>query len=569
MSAAQTMSAPRSGGLHTLGRWTADRAVATPYRTAILDAGVAMTYRELETRAARLAERFVAAGYRPGERIATLSGNSADHVVLFFACAKSGLVLTPLSWRLRPAEVATQLSTADPVLLMVEEDFGSLAAEACALMPLPPPRALPGVDGIETEVPTPARLPSAAAPGPSRETLHPASRDSGPQQPGPQQPGPRREPGSPVRDDDPVLMPFTSGTEGRSKAAVLTHANCFWNNLALSRTLEITSSDVVLAVLPQFHTGGWNIQPLLAWWTGATVVMERTFDAGRVLALIADRRITTLMAVPAQYLMLAEHPQFAATDLSSLRLAVVGGASMPPALLRVWHARGVALVQGYGLTEAGPNVLSLPAEDATERVGWMGRPYPHVEVAVADPVTGALLDGPATGELLVAGPSVFAGYFRDPVSTDRALAGGWLHTGDLVERDAEGYFRIVDRLKDIFVSGGENVVPAEVEDVLVSHPAVAAAAVVGVADERWGESGHAYVVLRRGVPVDETTLREHCAERLAGFKRPAHYTFVTELPRTGLEKIARSRLRTTRPVPSRAATPTTAVAAPERTHHGH
>lgn len=554
MSIRHAASTPVTGGLHTLGRWTADRAVATPSRTAILDAGVALTYRDLETRAARLAERLVAAGYRPGERIATLSGNSADQVVLFFACAKSGLVLTPLSWRLRPAEVAAQLGTADPALLVVEEDFGSLAAEACALVPLPPPRALPGLDGIEAEVPTPGRMPSAAASGSSEDPLDP---------------GPRREPGSPVRDDDPVLMPFTSGTEGRSKAAVLTHANCFWNNLALSRTLEITSSDVVLAVLPQFHTGGWNIQPLLAWWTGATVVMERTFDAGRVLALIADRRITTLMAVPAQYLMLAEHPRFAVTDLSSLRLAVVGGASMPPALLRVWHARGVPLVQGYGLTEAGPNVLSLPAEDATERVGWMGRPYPHVEVAVADPVTGAVLDGPATGELLVAGPSVFAGYFRDPAATDRALAGGWLHTGDLVERDAEGYFRIVDRLKDIFVSGGENVVPAEVEDVLVSHPAVAAAAVVGVPDGRWGESGHAYVVLRRGVPVDETSLREHCAGRLAGFKQPAAYTFVTELPRTGLEKIARSRLRTAHPVPGRAATPPTPVPAPERTHHGH
>ncbi len=545
-------AATRTGGLHTLGRWTADRAVATPTRTAILDAGVALTYRELETRASRLAERLVAAGYRPGERIATLSGNSADQVVLFFACAKSGLVLTPLSWRLRPAEVAVQLGTADPALLVVEEDFGSLAAEACALVPLPPSRALPGPSGIEAEVPAPTRTPRVPDAGPGTDGAHGTGQ---------------RAPGSPVRDDDPVLMPFTSGTEGRPKAAVLTHANCFWNNLALSRTLEITSSDVVLAVLPQFHTGGWNIQPLLAWWTGATVVMERTFDAGRVLALIEDRRITTLMAVPAQYLMLAEHPRFASTDLSSLRLAVVGGASMPPALLRAWHARGVALVQGYGLTEAGPNVLSLPAEDATDRVGWMGRPYPHVEVAVADPVTGTLLSGPATGELLVAGPSVFAGYFRDPAATARALAGGWLHTGDLVERDAEGYFRIVDRLKDIFVSGGENVVPAEVESVLTDHPAVAAAAVVGVPDPRWGETGHAHVVLRRGVAADETTLREHCARRLAGYKCPSGYTFVAELPRTGLEKVARSRLRATMaPDATPASSP---EPSPERTRHGH
>jgi fatty-acyl-CoA synthase len=184
----------------------------------------------------------------------------------------------------------------------------------------------------------------------------------------------------------------------------------------------------------------------------------------------------------------------------------------------------------------------------------MGRPYPHVEVAVADPVTGRLLEGPATGELLVAGPSVFAGYFRDPEATARALVGGWLHTGDLVERDAEGYFRIVDRLKDIFVSGGENVVPAEVEQVLTGHPAVAAAAVIGVPHDRWGETGHAFVVRRAGVPVDETELREHCASLLAGYKQPGGYTFVPELPRTGLEKIARGRLR--HPVV-------------ERTHHGH
>ncbi|GAA4840092.1 class I adenylate-forming enzyme family protein [Garicola koreensis] len=517
-----------TGTLHTLGRWTADRAIATPGRTAILDAGVALTYREFEHRSARLAQLLINAGYRPQERIATISGNSADHAVLFFACAKAGLVLAPLSWRLRPRELAAQLQIADPALLVIEEEFSSLAEEACALTTSAPSRVRPGRDGIELEVADPHRR------GGSTAGL--------------------RTPGSPVQDDDALLMPFTSGTEGPAKAAVLTHANCFWNNLALSRTLEITTSDVVLAILPQFHTGGWNIQPLLAWWTGATVVMERTFDAGRVLSLIEERRITTLMAVPTQYLMLAEHPNFAATDLSSLRLAVVGGASMPPTLLRVWHARGVPLVQGYGLTEAGPNVLSLPAEDARERVGWMGKPYPHVEVAVADPVTGRLLEGPAVGELLVAGPSVFAGYFGDPDATARALAGGWLRTGDLVERDAEGYFRIVDRLKDIFIRGGENVVPSEVEQVLATHPGVADAAVVGVPDDRWGETGHAFIVRRRGVLVDETTLDEHCAEHLSAPKRPSAYSFVAVLPRTGLDKVARARLR---------------PAAAERSHHGH
>jgi fatty-acyl-CoA synthase len=346
-----------------------------------------------------------------------------------------------------------------------------------------------------------------------------------------------------VRDDDALLMIFTSGTEGACKAAVLTHANCFWTNLSLSRTMDLGSTDVVLAVLPQFHVGGWNIQPLLAWWTGATVVLERGFEPGRVLQLIAERGVTMLMGVPTQYLMLAEHPDFAGAELGSLRHAVVGGAPMPAPLLRIWHRRGVALSQGYGLTEASPNVLCLANEDAARMLGYSGKPYPHVAVAVAEPATGEILDGAATGELLVGGPGVFAGYFRDPAATAAVLSGGWLRTGDLVERDADGFIKVVDRLKDIFISGGENVAPAEVEAVLLTHPAVAQAAVVGVEDERWGETGAAFVVVRPGLATDAEDLREHCASQLAPFKVPTRIEMVGSLPRTALNKVLRARLR--------------------------
>ena len=303
------------------------------------------------------------------------------------------------------------------------------------------------------------------------------------------------------------------------------------------------SNDVVLAVLPQFHVGGWNIQPLLAWWVGATVVLERGFDPGRVLQLIAERGVTMLMGVPTQYLMLAEHPDFAHAELGSLRHAVVGGAPMPAPLLRIWHRRGVALSQGYGLTEASPNVLCLPNDDAERMVGYSGKPYPHVAVAVADPVTGEILDGAASGELLVGGPGVFAGYFRDPAATAAVLADGWLRTGDLVERDAEGYIRVVDRLKDIYISGGENVAPAEVEAALLAHPAVAQAAVVGVEDERWGESGMGFVVVRPGLATDEQELLDHCASQLARFKVPSRIELVPALPRTALNKVLRAKLR--------------------------
>ncbi|GGI47832.1 fatty-acyl-CoA synthase [Agromyces flavus] len=496
-------------GPSTLGRWTADRARTAPDAVAIDDRGVVVTYRELDERAARLAESFRAAGYAIGDRVATITGNSADQVVLFFACAKAGLVLVPLSWRLSPRELAEQLEIAEPALLLVEDEFASVARAARDRLARRIPVAPLGAHGVEQHVPHPALRTDATV----------TRRD--------------------VRDDDALLIVFTSGTTSRPKGAVLTHANCFWTNLSLSKTIPIAEHDVVLAVMPQFHVGGWNIQPLLGWWAGATVVLERTFDPGRVLHLIAERRITTMMGVPANYLFLAQHPDFSRADLSSLGQAVVGGAPMPPALLRLWHARGVALTQGYGLTEASPNVLCLPDREATSRVGSAGLPYAHVDVAVADPATGELLDGPAEGELLVSGPGVFAGYFRDPEATAAALSGGWLHTGDLVRRDADGYFTVVDRLTDVYISGGEGVSPAEVESVLIAHPAVADVAVVGVPDDRWGEAGSAWVVLRPGAITDGAELTEFARGSLAGYKVPRDIHFIDEIPRGAATKTLR------------------------------
>ena len=261
---------------------------------------------------------------------------------------------------------------ATPALLLVEEEFTALARATLDLVVGRVPVAALGTQGVERHAPAPG---GSSAPAPARRGAAYAASGRG------------------GADDDPLLIIFTSGTSGQARGAVLTHANCFWTNLSLSRTAELTSRDVVLAVMPQFHVGGWNVQPLLAWWMGATVVLERTFDAGRVLHLIAERQITTTMGVPATYLMLAEHPDFAAADLTSLRHAIVGGAPMPEPLLRTWHRRGVALTQGYGLTEAAPNVLCLPPEEATRRVGMAGTPYPHVEVELVDPATGAVVEG--------------------------------------------------------------------------------------------------------------------------------------------------------------------------------
>ena len=472
----------------TLGRWIRDRARTTPARVAIDFCGRETTYAELDERSDRVAAGLLAAGLVPGDRVATLTGTSPEHVVAFFACAKAGLGLVPLSWRLAAPEVAFQLDDARPAIFLVEAEHAELAEEALA----------------------------AAAATPRRAAFGELEAEGGALD-------------APVEDDDTLLVVYTSGTTGRPKGARLTHANCFWTNLSFDLATGVRGEDVVLQVLPQFHCGGWNVQPLLAWWKGARVVLERSFDATRCLELIEHKRVTTMMGVPAIYQFMAEEPAFAEADLSSLRTAVVGGAPMPEALLERWQKRGVAIVQGYGLTEAAPNVLCLPPEDAARKAGWAGKPYPFVEVRLSP-----------ENELQVRGPNVFPGYWGNPEATAAAFEDGWLRTGDVADQDDEGNYRILGRLKDMYISGGENVYPAEVEGVLHEHPAVADAAVVGVPDERWGESGVAFVVTRAEVTSEE--LRDWCTERLARYKVPREVRFLDELPRSAMSKVLKEEL---------------------------
>ena len=474
-------------GTQTIGRWIRDRARSTPDRVAIDFDGRLVTCRELDESSDAFATAFAAAGLVRGDRVATLTGSTPEHIAVLFACAKSGLMLLPLSWRLTAAELGYQLDDADPSLFLVEDGLDELAR----------------------------------ATGKRHERLQrPAGGATS---------GARPEHGF-VTDSDGLLLIYTSGTTGRPKGAVLSHANCFWTNLGFDLMTGVHGDDVVLQILPQFHVGGWNVHPLLAIWKGARIVLERQFDAARVLRLIEEKRVTTMMGVPPIYLSLAQEPGFADADLSSLDRAVVGGAPMPVSLLETWAARGCALVQGYGLTEAAPNVLCLPPEEAVRKLGCAGKPYPFVDVRVSG----------AESELQVRGPNVFAGYWRDEAATrDAFTQDGWLRTGDVAERDDEGFFRIRGRLKDMYISGGENVYPAEIEAVLHEHPRVADAAVVGVAHERWGEVGLAFVVADG---VTEEELIDFCAARLARFKVPRSVRFVAEIPRSSLGKIRKDAL---------------------------
>jgi len=466
-----------------IARFLQDRARNTPARVAIDYLGRERTYAELAAGADAFAAAFADAGLERGDRVATLTGNSPEHVEVFFACAQLGLILLPLSWRLTAPELRYQLDDAEPALLLVEDEYRELAEQ------------------------TGQRFERLARPEERGRT--PASPESDP--------------------GDALLLIYTSGTTGKPKGALLTHANCFWTNISFDGATGVHGDDVVLQVLPQFHVGGWNVQSLLAWLKGATVILEREFDPGRVLRLIEEKRVTTMMGVPSIYLLLAQHDRFSDADLSSLERAVVGGAPMPDALLESWADRGAAIVQGYGLTEAAPNVLCLPPEDAVRKLGYAGKPYPFVDVRLAH-----------DGELQVRGPNVFPGYWRNDVATAEAFtADGWLRTGDVAEVDAEGFYRIKGRLKEMYISGGENVYPAEVESVLHEHALVRDAAVVGVPHERWGEVGVAFVVAE---DVTEDELIAWCEAHLARFKVPTSVRFVGEIPRNSLGKIQKQGL---------------------------
>jgi fatty-acyl-CoA synthase len=492
-------------GLHAIGRWVSMRARLSPDRTAVEYAGQAISYRELDEGSNDLARGLLARGLSRGDRIATLTENRPEHVALFFACAKAGLVLAPLNWHLTARELAEQLEIFSPALLVASTAHLDRFDDA-------------------------RRLVATSQPPMALESLrHELGRTSG------------RLPE--VRGDDGLLLIATSGTTGTPKGALLSHANCFWTNLALDLSAPIGHRDVVLQFLPQCHVGGWNVQPLLAWWKGATVILEDAFDPRRVLELIAARRVTTMMGVPTNYLLLAQEPGFADADLSSLHTVIAGGAVMPVALIKRWHERDVAVVQGYGLTEASPNVCCLAPEDAITHAGSVGRPYAYVDVELRDAV-GRPVEGAGRGEIHVRGPNVFAGYWQNPSATAEVLRDGWLATGDIAERDDEGYYRISGRTKEMYVSGGENVYPAEIEMVLTSHDGVLEAAVVATAHPRWGETGVAFVVARPGARLDVAELLAHCRCNLAPYKVPSEVRVVDELPRSHIGKLDKSRLVT-------------------------
>jgi fatty-acyl-CoA synthase len=345
-----------------------------------------------------------------------------------------------------------------------------------------------------------------------------------------------------VHLDTPHIIMYTAGTTGKPKGAILSQGASFWNVLNLNIALDFTSRDRDLLVLPMFHIGGIGLFTLPMLYDGGTVVIQRTFDPAQTLALIKEEKITLFFGVPAIFLALIQHPDFDADVFKNVRLVMSGGAPLPINLVKQYHQAGIVLQQGFGMSEAAPSIATLCKELASKKAGSIGRALMHLEARIVDDTMNNVPIGDV-GELVLQGPNLLQGYWNRPEATKEAFAGGWFHTGDLARMDADGDLYIVERKKDMFISGGENVYPAEVENAIYDLPQIAEAAVIGVSDEKWGEVGRAVVVLKKNQRLSPEELTAHLKGRLAKFKIPKSVVFVEQLPRNAAGKVVKNILR--------------------------
>ncbi|MFE9044835.1 long-chain fatty acid--CoA ligase [Streptomyces sp. NPDC012421] len=495
-----------------IGSWPARRNRRSPRRTALLHEGRATDYATLHERCTRLAHALRRAGVERGDRVAFLGPNHPAYLETLFAAGMLGAVFVPLNNRLAVAELAHQLAdSGSRVLVHARQPDGRAAALASAAGRA----ALLSVEG--------------EGPGQGYEELLAAA--------------PAEPLDEEVGHDDVCLIMYTSGTTGRSKGAVLTHGNVIWNSLNVVVDTDVAGDEVALVGAPLFHTAALNMSCLPTLLKGGTVVLESAFDPERALRLIAQHHVTALFGVPTMYDAMAAAPGWAETDLSGLRLLLCGGAPVPDRTARAYLERGLAFVQGYGMTETAPGALVLGRAEAASRAGSAGVPHFFTDVRVVRPDGTEAAPG-EKGEVVVSGPNVTPGYWNLPEATAAAFRdGGDFRSGDVATVDADGYVTLVDRLKDMIISGGENIYPAEVEDALLRHPDVAEAAVFGVPDARWGEVGRAVVVPRPGTSPTAGELLGHLEGLLARYKLPRSVVLAPALPRNATGKLLKGPLR--------------------------
>jgi acyl-CoA synthetase (AMP-forming)/AMP-acid ligase II len=489
-------------------------ASRTPDRVAVIEGDAQWTWRDFDAEVNRAAAALSELGVGTGDRVAAAGYNSAEYLALYYGAARLGAIICPLNYLCAEPELRYMIGDLEPTAVLAEAEFDD-KVRAAAAAAAPEATVLSFNGGPDTD--WAERLARADAtvefPPPDPESVH--------------------------------IVMYTSGTTGRPKGVCHTQRAHYLDGLNTALGYGLTPADRYVVHAPSFHAASWDHAKIFLIADGSIVITPK-FDPVTLMEATARHRATVLFGVPAVLRMLLTHQRWDEFDLSSVRLVYFGGALGPLTILEEFAEavnRPIDFVQIYGLTEGGPFATIAPPETVKAKPKSIGKPVPGVQLEIVDPETGERVPDGEVGEIVLRSATVMSGYWRNPEATAQALRDGWLHTGDLGVRDAEGDIEIVDRLKDMIRTGGENVYAAEVERVLVSHPAVVEAAVIGVPDERWDERVVAVVALREPNALDEAQLQEYCREHLARYKVPKEIRFTEDFPRTGVGKIAKPQLR--------------------------
>ena len=499
-----------------IGEWTTRWSKLDPHSPCLKYQELELTKFEFNQRVNRLANALQELGVKKGDRVAALMANSNVFLELLFATSKLGVIMVPLNFRLAAAELDYIINDAEPVALVYSPEFLAVINELDGKLPTVKHQICELAGGNEAHM----EFESWVADKSDAEPV----------------------PDSEVTLDDGQFIMYTSGTTGKPKGAVLTHGNTQWNAVNSIHAYPMDKADIAICCAPLFHIGALAVSAIPNLYGGAKIIIQRMFDPIGVLKLIEDNKANSMFGIPVMFLFISQMPDFEKTDFSTIRYFLAGGSPCPKPLIDTYLKKGVQFAQGYGMTETAPGISALMPEEALGKLGSCGKALFHLAMKIVD-LQGKEVKQGEMGEILVKGPNVIKEYWRRPEETAKNIVDGWLYTGDMGYEDEEGYLYIMDRRKDMFISGGENVYPAEVEDVLMGLPQVADAGVIGIPDEKWGESGMAILVKAPETEVTETEIIELCKQKLAKYKVPKKVAFVDELPRTLTGKILKKDLR--------------------------
>ncbi|GAA2029338.1 long-chain fatty acid--CoA ligase [Yaniella flava] len=511
---------------HGLGDWIHRREVKSAGRMAITAGTLELTYEQFSERINRLANAMSERGVQRGDRVAFLGENSVEFLETLFALGSIGAVFVPLNTRLAGPEVAFHLDDAGAKILVASHTMEPLVAAGVAetdverVIVVDDGSRVPAEDGRLT-------LPVEQY----GDVLEGASAT---------------RPQVNVGIDDLAIILYTSGTTGNPKGAMLSHANMTWNALNVISDMDISNHEVALMISPMFHVAALGMGVLPTFLKGGHLILEPRFEPGRALQLIEQHKATYISGVPTTYQMLAEHPDWETTDISSLHNLTCGGSAVPLRILETYEDRGLSFTMGYGMTETAPGATTLPARYSREKMGSAGLPQMHTHIRVAD-FDGNELPPNEVGEVQIQGPNVISGYWERPEANESSFitddGGTWFRSGDMGYMDDDGFLFISDRLKDMIISGGENIYPAQIEQELAQMESIASVAVFGVANEKWGEVPRAAVVVREGHELTEEDVLSYLDGKLARYKIPKSVVFVDDMPRTASGKVRKPQLR--------------------------